>query len=681
MNKGNSDDGKKLYLWNKISTKVIFLIMVPVILMILLGRICYSRSSQAMSKKYETAAYGSMQIMADYLNDILQNVENKALQIDTDEIISNYFAGKYKVSGLEQQKRKEEVIQKVYAITLSDASIKDIHIFSEEALGVSTGGELSDIVYENFRSQMDMNTEGGAGTWVITHEALDGQIKSFESDYCMSYIRCLQDNGNHQIGYIVMDVDTEYLLEKLAQIQLEDKCLIGISEKGSIVLQTDTLDQELPESWLSNQQSSEGFSDYIEVGGVSYLYVYVPIGIYDYGVYLLIPASTIVAESRSMKLLTSIFAISGCVLAVALGSVFTYSLDRVLRQIMAVMSKVKDGDLSQKVVTKRKDEFMILCHEINQMIIGMHNLVEMAERVSHNVEDTAFHIAAHSEKTTELSNHILSSSQAIGQVTVSQAYDSEDCLNRMEQLAEEMNHMKMEAMEIKTLASEMNLLTKKGTEKTKELEGAAERTSTMFTGIRKEIFQLQERTKEIEGFAGLIQSITSQTNLLSLNASIEAARAGENGLGFAVVAEEIRKLAVQTASATEQIENTVHKVQQEMRLTLEKTEASEGIIEEQQEKMKQAIECFYGISGKNSGLIQSTAQIQENIQSVEKAKETTLTAIENISTAAEETAASCTELAEIIKTQDDITKALKTEAIDLKEESVYLKQTLGLFKI
>lgn len=83
------------------------------------------------------------------------------------------------------------------------------------------------------------------------------------------------------------------------------------------------------------------------------------------------------------------------------------------------------------------------------------------------------------------------------------------------------------------------------------------------------IKELEKLSKDIEQFAGVISSISSRTNILSLNASIEAARAGEHGRGFAVVASEVRNLAAQSAKSSKEITDTISMVQQSVGKTVD----------------------------------------------------------------------------------------------------------------
>jgi twitching motility protein PilJ len=104
----------------------------------------------------------------------------------------------------------------------------------------------------------------------------------------------------------------------------------------------------------------------------------------------------------------------------------------------------------------------------------------------------------------------------------------------------------------------------------------------------KKMKGLGDRSMEITGIVDTISRISEQTNMLALNAAIEAARAGEHGRGFSVVAEEVRKLAERTASATQEIDNLVKAIHQETNETVAAIERQTQVVEQESQLVSQA---------------------------------------------------------------------------------------------
>ena len=209
----------------------------------------------------------------------------------------------------------------------------------------------------------------------------------------------------------------------------------------------------------------------------------------------------------------------------------------------------------------------------------------------------------------------------------------------------------------------------------KHLVEAAELNNKAAGEVHGIIIKTNESAERISAAREMIQSISDQTNLLALNAAIEAARAGEQGKGFAVVAEEIRKLAEQSAGFTEDIRKDIDGLKLDVEKAVNTMDSVAGLMATQNDRMAETGDKFEQISEAIEKSQQIVRQLDESSKEIEEKNGAIVKAIENLSSVAQENAATTQEAAAAVATQvqsmEDISGAsenLANVAVELQEE-------------
>jgi len=223
------------------------------------------------------------------------------------------------------------------------------------------------------------------------------------------------------------------------------------------------------------------------------------------------------------------------------------SVAQPLSRLAANLERMRQGDFTQRLVLERHDEFGVLSDGLNRLADDLSALVGQVQRSGIQVNTTATEISATAKQQQGTAHEIAATTAQIGATSKQISATSKQLVKTMG--------------EVNQVAEETAELAGSGQTSIAHMESTMRQIMEASSSITAKLAVLSEKTANINSVVTTITKVADQTNLLSLNAAIEAEKAGEYGLGFAVVAMEIRRLADQTAIATYDIEKMVKEMQ------------------------------------------------------------------------------------------------------------------------
>ncbi|SFP80599.1 methyl-accepting chemotaxis protein [Salibacterium halotolerans] len=370
------------------------------------------------------------------------------------------------------------------------------------------------------------------------------------------------------------------------------------------------------------------------------------------------------------------------IIGLVIALIMSGRISKPIRQISAKAKILSEGDLTvENIQTKSKDEIGQLARNFNDMADNLRGLLVQTTSAAERVAASSEQLSASSEETSASTNEIASTIQEVsGQTDYTKEKASESSAV-MEQLRRDIEKVASASVDVSEKARE----TEEAAEKGKEEIAQSSKQMTVINNVAQEttetIKKLGERSKEIGTIIGTITDISEQTNLLALNAAIEAARAGEHGKGFAVVADEVRKLAEESNQSAAKITSQIKAIQQETQTAIEKMTQGAGEAQEGVALVNRAGESFETI--KNSiEEVGSRLQYVSDLSSNMSVNSTTVTkAVEEMSDAAATNAGSVQNVAAGTQEQLAAMEEISSSSEDLSSMARELQEEVSHFRL
>ncbi|CVN29885.1 histidine kinase [Streptococcus pneumoniae] len=597
-----------------------------------------------------------------------ENIGNKAEAV-------TLFTDDLKAANLQEKNRKATIKELQQYGKINEKDVSAIYAGSEKGLFMQYPVQKMPEGYDPRERPWYQEAMSADGKQVIT--------KPYVAASTGKMVITIAQKTKDGSGVIGLDMEIDSLIQKLKEIKIGQKGYAFIMEKDKTVLADPTqkagskVSENLANIIFKNKQGNGSYT----LNGTDKKVAYVTNELTGWKIGGTMLVSEV--EDAAKPVFNTAIIVFSVTLIVAGTLIFfiVRSISSRLSNLARFSKKVSDGDLRDKLQIQSDDEIGQVGKGFNTMIDSLRSLIGAVQTSVENVASSSEELTASAGQTSKATEHITLAIEQFSTGNESQNDKVESSSEELEEMNRGLQHMNESAESITASSIKSTEIAGEGGQL---VEKTASQMNVIDQSVKKAenvISALESKSKDITQILGVINGIADQTNLLALNAAIEAARAGESGRGFSVVAEEVRKLAVQSANSAKEIENLIKEIVQDIDVSQEVFTAVNQEVQSGLSFTEQTKVSFHNIFDMTKEISDQLQTMNRTVVQLSKGSAHVSEAVREIADVSRESSANIQDIAASAEEQLASMEEISSSSATLSSMAEELRDLISKFKV